>query len=82
MARTKTKKVVVRSATSKSKKDLSPNWEGSTEFCVLVSVPLSLLTSRQLDSLHFLASLRLFLNLPVPPKLPRSLKSLVQKKRL
>lgn len=32
MARTKTKKVVVRSATSKSKKDLSPNWEGSAEW--------------------------------------------------
>lgn len=32
MARTKTKKVVVKSATSKSKKDLSPNWEGSAEW--------------------------------------------------
>jgi len=29
MARVKAKKVVVKSATSKSKKDLSPNWEGS-----------------------------------------------------
>ena len=32
MAKVKSKKVVVRAATSKSKKDLSPNWEGSAEW--------------------------------------------------
>ncbi len=32
MARVKAKKVVVKSATSKSKKDTSPNWEGSADW--------------------------------------------------
>lgn len=32
MARAKAKKVVVKSATSKSKRDTSPNWEGSAEW--------------------------------------------------
>lgn len=32
MARAKTKKVVVKSATSKSKKDLSPDWTGSADW--------------------------------------------------
>lgn len=32
MAKTKTKKVVARESVSKSKRDTSPNWEGSTEW--------------------------------------------------
>jgi hypothetical protein len=34
MARVKSKKVVVKSTTSKSKKDTSPNWEGSADWSI------------------------------------------------